>query len=57
MSTDDRFWKYVNPEPNTGCFLWGGALFKTGYGSFMLSTTKGWRSHYAHSASCCVRMQ
>lgn len=47
-NVDDRFWRFVNPCPNTGCFLWGGGLYTAGYGSFMLPTPKGWRSHYAH---------
>lgn len=28
----DRFMKYVYPEPNTGCWLWGGAVVTKGYG-------------------------
>jgi hypothetical protein len=34
-----RFWKYVNPEPNTGCFLWGGSLNNQGYGQLRMSKT------------------
>lgn len=51
-SHEERFWKFVHPEPNTGCFLWGGALMKTGYGSFMMPGkepgAKNWRARYAH---------
>lgn len=34
MATDarDRFWKFVHHEPNTGCWLWGGALDSRKYG-------------------------
>jgi hypothetical protein len=27
-----RFWRYVHSEPNTGCWLWVGALHEAGYG-------------------------
>lgn len=26
------FWRYVSPEPNTGCWLWAASLDKGGYG-------------------------
>jgi hypothetical protein len=29
-----RFESKVSPEPNTGCWLWGGGYFNTGYGQF-----------------------
>jgi hypothetical protein len=29
-SLEERFWGFVNPEPNTGCFLWAGALSGAG---------------------------
>lgn len=29
-----RFWDYVSPEPNSGCWLWTGSLDAKGYGSF-----------------------
>ena len=28
----ERFWRHVEPEPNSGCWLWVGALLRTGYG-------------------------
>jgi hypothetical protein len=31
---EERFWAFVSPEPNTGCFLWTGALNAQGYGVF-----------------------
>lgn len=31
-----RFMNFVNPEPNTGCWLWSGAIDKSGYGVFRL---------------------
>ena len=33
----ERFWKHVQPEPNTGCWLWTGSLIggtRGGYGTF-----------------------
>ena len=32
--TQDRFWAHVEPEPNTGCWLWVGSLDGGGYGRF-----------------------
>jgi hypothetical protein len=28
------FWKYVMPEPNSGCWLWTGRVAENGYGRF-----------------------
>lgn len=36
LPTKERFMQYVSPEPNTGCWLWTGALSKDGYGNFNL---------------------
>lgn len=47
-STEARFWKFVQLDMETGCFLWCGGLYQKGYGSFMMPTPKGWCSHYAH---------
>lgn len=33
-TASERFMGRVYPEPNTGCWLWGGALGPKGYGSF-----------------------
>lgn len=29
---DTRFWHFVIPEPNTGCWIWMGPLMSNGYG-------------------------
>ena len=29
---EERFWKYVFPEPNSGCWLWTASLDSKGYG-------------------------
>ena len=39
-----RFWGHATPEPNSGCWLWVGAITDNGYGSFWADG----RSHRAH---------
>lgn len=39
VSVEERFWRYVSPEPNSGCWLWVGSLNKGGYGQ--LGVKKG----------------
>jgi len=39
----DRFWKFVEPEPNSGCWLWIGARQR--YGSIKISPTRSGRAH------------
>lgn len=29
---EEVFWRHVSPEPNSGCWLWDGAVSKRGYG-------------------------
>lgn len=41
---DAFFWKYANPEPNTGCWLWSGAGDEKGYG-FVRSRGANYRAH------------
>lgn len=43
-SIDERFDSNVIPEPMSGCFLWIGGVFNTGYGQFCTSA-KTWRAH------------
>ena len=38
MSANDRFLEYVSPEPNTGCWLWAGAVGSDGRGLFRLGS-------------------
>jgi hypothetical protein len=44
----ERFESYVNPEPNSGCFLWIGTLSKGGYGVLGIGGRKG-KNLYAHA--------
>lgn len=32
----DRFWKHVEPEPNSGCWIWVGCRNKRGYGQMQV---------------------
>ena len=34
---EDRIWKYVYFEPNTGCWLWGAAVTGAGYGKISVN--------------------
>ncbi len=38
------FWNKVSPEPNSGCWLWAGALNSWGYGSIRVDS-KQWPAH------------
>lgn len=35
-SLESRFWAFVHPEPNSGCWLWTGFLDRDGYGKIRL---------------------
>lgn len=43
----ERLLRYSFPEPNTGCWLWGHATNKNGYGSFSKSKGNIVRAHRA----------
>jgi hypothetical protein len=34
LSLKERFEEKVYADPNSGCFLWGGAVYRKGYGKF-----------------------
>lgn len=52
MSTlENRFWKYVLPEPNSGCWLWDGTVANTGYGQIGEFVGGVRKLHYAHRLS------
>lgn len=40
LSVSDRFWSKAIPEPNSGCWLWTGAVNSNGYGSFGIGSRK-----------------
>lgn len=42
-----RFWRYVEPDPNSGCWLWSGACNSDGYGTIHIRP----RSVMAHRYS------
>ncbi len=35
-SVEERFWRFVSPEPNSGCWLWCGSTDKKGYGQLRI---------------------
>lgn len=37
MGLAERFWAKVSPEPNTGCWLWSGAVTPAGYGKIAIN--------------------
>lgn len=43
------FWDKVSPEPNSGCWLWIGALNRHGYGVYWVPAKK--KTELAHRAS------
>lgn len=38
--TADQFWERVEPEPNSGCWLWTGPFVLGGYGTFSVSSRR-----------------
>jgi hypothetical protein len=44
-----RFWRYVMPEPNSGCWIWIGSLAPSGYGQ--IRDKEADRPETAHRAS------
>jgi hypothetical protein len=34
---EQRFWDYVSPEPNSGCWLWDGSYDRKGYGQLRIA--------------------
>lgn len=39
-TVEDRFWRYVHPEPNSGCWLWDGPADDFGYARFRVGERK-----------------
>jgi HNH endonuclease len=40
-----RFWKFVEPEPNSGCWLWSGAQNRRGYGAISIARSRMREAH------------
>jgi hypothetical protein len=40
MPVKQDIWDSINPEPNTGCWLWSGAHSKSGYGTVRHPVTR-----------------
>lgn len=47
-TTFSRIEKYIYPEPNTGCWLWSGAVNDYGYGNTKKMTIDGYTLRGAH---------
>jgi hypothetical protein len=47
MTDEEKFMRFVMPEPNSGCWLWVGGEQRYGYGSFRLNK----KGHMAHKFS------
>lgn len=47
-----RFWAMVSPEPNTGCWLWTGALTDKGYGTLSVKNTTRHAHRYSYELNC-----
>jgi len=45
-SLEDRFWSFVSPEPNSGCWLWSGSQTK-GYGMIGIDGSTTYATHIA----------
>lgn len=45
LPPEERFWLFVMPEPNTGCWLWAGGVTGDGYGALCVQGSKRARSH------------
>lgn len=58
--TMEKFMNLVYPEPNTGCWLWGGYTDIHGYGTIMSSQIKSIRAHrvsyYLHFGNFDTRL-
>jgi hypothetical protein len=50
-TTAERFFAKAHPEPNTGCWLWGGALTTRGYGQLRGHGGQGSKVEEAHRVS------
>lgn len=47
LSTTERFEQHYIPEPNSGCWLWTGAVNKKGYGTFRVEA----KTFFSHRIS------
>ena len=50
QTIEQRLWKFIEPEPNSGCWLWVGASDKNGYGRVSIKSRAVWahRATYEH---------
>jgi hypothetical protein len=43
-NTEATFWGYMTPEPNSGCWLWTGAVLHGGHGTVRFNG-RYWQAH------------
>lgn len=48
LTDEERFMLYVEPEPNSGCWLWTGQVDKDGYGKFTTGVYGNQKHYRAH---------
>ena len=49
---EERFWRHVSPEPNSGCWLWDGPVDENGYGRFRVGARKERTHRLAYRLHC-----
>lgn len=52
LSLSERFERYVFPEPNTGCWLWGGCLNSMNYGLLRVGKTMKLAHRISYELHC-----
>lgn len=45
MKLEDRLWRHIMPEPNSGCWLWTGSLLAGGYSHFSRGGNRTTQAH------------
>lgn len=51
---DERFWRFVSPEPNSGCWLWDGSVDRRGYGQIRVKRRGAGSLRYATHISLAL---
>lgn len=51
LTPDERFEKYISPEPNSGCWLWIGTCASNGYGRFSWKDRRAQAHRYSYERS------
>lgn len=54
LTLEERFMSKVEPEPNSGCWLWTGAVQRAGYGIIAVRIGGRWKTQLAHRVAWLV---